>query len=169
MGRNILILGGARSGKSGFAEELAGAMQGEFLYIATAQALDDEMTDRIARHRAGRGDHWHTVECPIDLPAVLKEIAHANSVILIDCLTLWLSNLMLVDHDIAAARSALVETIMSSAGTILLVANEVGQGIVPANALARRFRDEAGWLNQAVARAADDVWFVTAGIPQQLK
>ena len=76
---------------------------------------------------------------------------------------------MLVDHDIAAARSALVETIMSSAGTILLVANEVGQGIVPANALARRFRDEAGWLNQAVARAADDVWFVTAGIPQQLK
>lgn len=169
MGRNILILGGARSGKSSFAEGLAGAMSGKFSYIATAQAFDEEMTDRIARHQADRADYWSTLECPIDLPTILDSLATPDSIILVDCLTLWLSNLMLGDHDITAARSKLVAAMQRSSATVLLVSNEVGQGIVPDNPLARRFRDEAGWLNQAVAQAADDVWFVTAGLAQRLK
>lgn len=169
MGRSILILGGARSGKSSFAEGLADAMSGKFTYIATAQAFDEEMADRIARHQAGRANYWSTLECPIDLPATLDRLAAPDNVILIDCLTLWLSNLMLGDHDIVAARLALVESVKRSPATILLVSNEVGQGIVPDNPLARRFRDEAGWLHQAVTQSADEVWFLIAGLAQRLK
>ena len=169
MGKAILVLGGARSGKSGFAEQLGDALPGRHIYIATAQAFDDEMTERIARHRADRAGHWQTVECPLALAEAIQAHGAGDCIVLVDCLTLWLSNVMLGDHDVAAARSKLADALRMTRGTILLVSNEVGQGIVPDNALARQFRDEAGWLNQAVARAADEVWFVTAGIAQQLK
>lgn len=169
MGKSILVLGGARSGKSGFAEQMGDALPGKHIYIATAQAFDDEMAQRIARHRADRADHWQTVECPLALTEAIQAHDSEDSVILVDCLTLWLSNLMLGDHDIAAVRSRLTRLLETVQGTLLLVSNEVGQGIVPDNALARQFRDEAGWFNQALARASDEVWFVTAGLPQRLK
>lgn len=169
MGRVVLVLGGARSGKSGYAEELADALAGPHIYIATAQAFDDEMTQRIARHRTDRASHWQTVECPLALIEAIQEHDAEDGVILVDCLTLWLSNLMLGSHNIATARGRLAGLLPTVQGTLLLVSNEVGQGIVPDNALARQFRDEAGWLNQAMARAADEVWFVTAGIPARLK
>lgn len=168
-GKVVLVLGGARSGKSGFAEKLGDALAGRHIYIATAQALDDEMTSRIARHRADRTSHWHTVECPLELQASIQEHDSKDAVLLVDCLTLWLSNLMLGDHDVGAARDRLAGLVPAIHGVLLLVSNEVGQGIVPENALARRFRDEAGWLNQAMARVADEVWLVTAGLPQRLK
>lgn len=169
MGRIVLILGGARSGKSRFAEKLGDALPGRHIYIATAQAFDDEMTQRIARHRADRADHWQTAECPLALHEAVQEHDGADRVILVDCLTLWLTNVMLESHDVAAARDKLAGLLPQVRGTLMLVSNEVGQGIVPDNALARRFRDEAGWLNQALAQAADEVWFVTAGISQRLK
>lgn len=169
MGKVVLVLGGARSGKSRFAESLGDALPGRHVYIATAQAFDDEMTSRIARHRADRSRHWHTAECPLELEDAIREHAGKDTVLLVDCLTLWLSNLMLGDHDVATARDRLASLAPGIQGVLLLVSNEVGQGIVPDNALARRFRDEAGWLNQALARAAHEVWFVTAGIPQRLK
>lgn len=169
MGKSVLILGGARSGKSGFAEELGDALPGRHVYIATAEASDEEMTRRIARHRADRAGHWHTVECPLALRDTIMAHDAQDSVILVDCLTLWLSNLMLHEYDLADARGGLAGLLTQVQGTLLLVANEVGQGIVPENALARQFRDEAGWLNQALARAVDNVWFVTAGLPQRLK
>lgn len=169
MGKAVLVLGGARSGKSGFAEQLGDTLSGPHIYIATAQASDGEMTRRIARHRAERAGHWQTVECPLALPEMILEHDAEDCVILVDCLTLWLSNLMLDDHHVAAARNRLVGLFSAVQGTVVLVSNEVGQGIVPDNALARQFRDEAGWLNQDLARAANEVWFVTAGIAQRLK
>lgn len=168
-GKSTLILGGARSGKSRFAEELAQAAPGRRIYIATAEALDDEMGQRIAHHRLQRGDGWQTVECPLALADAITAHAAPDVVVLVDCLTLWLSNLMMADADIAAECGRLADAISAAPGTLLLVSNEVGQGIVPDNALARRFRDEAGRLNQAIARIADAVWFVTAGIPTRLK
>ncbi len=169
MGNVVLVLGGARSGKSGYAEQRGDALAGQHIYIATAQAFDDEMTSRIARHRADRAGHWRTVECPLELEDVIRGHDGTGSVLLVDCLTLWLSNLMLGGHDVALARDRLAGLVPKIQGTLLLVSNEVGQGIVPDNALARQFRDEAGWLNQAMARAANEVWFVTAGLPQRLK
>ncbi len=169
MGKTVLVLGGARSGKSRFAEELGDALPGPHIYIATAQAFDAEMTERIARHRADRADHWQTAECPLALPEAVQDHDGPNNVILVDCLTLWLTNVMLGNHDVAAARGKLAGLLPQVRGTLLLVSNEVGQGIVPENALARQFRDEAGWLHQAMAKTADEVWFVTAGIPQRLK
>ena len=176
-----LVLGGARSGKSGFAQRLAEDCDGasesnkasesnrDLVYIATAQAFDAEMTERITRHQSDRGPRWQTIECPMDLSAAIAMHRGDERTILIDCLTLWLSNLMLGDHDILAATSNLTSSLKDYSGRIILVSNEVGQGIVPNNALARRFRDEAGRLNQAIARAADGVWFVTAGLAQKLK
>lgn len=168
-GKITLVLGGARSGKSSYAQRLAEDDTGELIYIATAQAFDDEMTQRIARHQSDRGPRWHTVECPVDLADAIAAHQGAEKTILVDCLTLWLSNLMLGDHDIAAAVLRLTGALQTLTGAVILVSNEVGQGIVPDNALARRFRDEAGWLNQMLARAADDVWFVTAGLSQRFK
>jgi adenosylcobinamide kinase / adenosylcobinamide-phosphate guanylyltransferase len=168
-GQISLVLGGARSGKSSFAQVLAEGADGDLIYIATAQAFDEEMTARIIRHKLERGPSWQTVECPTELNAAIAANQGEGRTILIDCLTLWLSNLMLGEHDISAAVSGLVMSLKSSSAKVILVSNEVGQGIVPDNALARQFRDEAGWLNQAIARVADDVWFVTAGLPQKLK
>jgi adenosylcobinamide kinase/adenosylcobinamide-phosphate guanylyltransferase len=168
-GETILFLGGARSGKSRIAQGQAEMQAGELVYIATGQALDDEMADRIGRHRADRGPRWRTVECPVDLAAAVATEGTAGGVLLVDCLTLWLSNLMFADRDIEAASASLVAALAASPSTILLVSNEVGSGIVPENALARRFRDEAGRLNQAIAAAADTVFLVTAGLTLKMK
>jgi adenosylcobinamide kinase/adenosylcobinamide-phosphate guanylyltransferase len=163
-----LVLGGARSGKSRHAEALI-ATRGPGLYLATAEAGDAEMTARIAEHRARRGAGWTTIEAPRDLVPALLEHARADRPILVDCLTLWLSNLMLAGRDADAATAALVDALPRLAGPVVFVSNEVGLGIVPDNALARRFRDCAGRLNQAVAVACQCVVLVTAGLPLVLK
>lgn len=167
MSRSILFLGGARSGKSRLAQAEAERGADPLTFIATAQAFDDEMTERIARHQADRGPRWRTVEAPLALAPAIR--AAAPGTVLVDCLTLWLSNLMLGDHDIDAARAALVALVRHPPGRLILVSNEVGLGIVPETPLGRAFRDEAGRLNQAVAAAAAEVRFVAAGLSIALK
>ncbi len=170
-----LVLGGARSGKSAYAEGLALAMAGEegALYIATAEALDTEMEERIRRHRARRGRRWSTVEEPLELAAVLVRHAdvpvHARRPIVVDCLTLWISNLMGAGRDIGAAVDGLDRTLARLAAPVILISNEVGLGIVPENALARAFRDHAGFVNQRMAQRADSVVLIAAGLPLTLK
>lgn len=165
-----LILGGARSGKSALAERLAQAFD-EVVYIATAQAGDAEMARRIAEHRARRPAHWRSVEQPTRLAATLVEHARAGRCLLVDCLTLWLSNLLLSgDADaLARERAALLAVLPNLPGELLLVSNEVGQGIVPVGELSRRFVDQAGWLHQALATQCQRVILVTAGLPLALK
>ncbi|MBC7667756.1 bifunctional adenosylcobinamide kinase/adenosylcobinamide-phosphate guanylyltransferase [Caulobacter sp. DWR2-3-1b2] len=167
-----LVLGGARSGKSAFAqgeaEAQAALVGGRLVMIATAQAFDDEMVERIARHRLDRGEAWVTLEAPIDLSAALAGLS-ASDIVVVDCLTLWLSNLILTEQDIPAAAAELVEATAGFDGALWLVANEVGFGIVPDNALARRFRDEAGRLHQVLAQAADNVTLVVAGLTLRMK
>ena len=165
----LLVLGGARSGKSRYAQARAEALDGELVFVATAQALDTEMTERIARHRADRGPRWVTVEAPVELAAAIRAESREGRVLLIDCLTLWTTNLLLAERDIPAATEELITAIADAAGPLILVANEVGLGIVPDNALARRFRDEAGRVNQGLAAAVDGVVFVAAGLPLKLK
>lgn len=165
----LLVLGGARSGKSSYAQTRAEALDGELRFVATAQAFDTEMTDRITRHRADRGQRWSTIEAPIDLAAAIRAESREGRVLLVDCLTLWTSNLLLAGHDIATATGELVRAVSTAPGPLILVANEVGLGIVPDNALARRFRDEAGRVNQRIAAAADEVVFIAAGLPLRLK
>ncbi len=167
--RTLLVLGGARSGKSRHAQQVAEARRGDHVFIATAQAFDGEMVDRIARHRADRDGRWRTVEAPIALSSAIREADGAGVVMLVDCLTLWASNLLLGDHAIDPAVDDLVATIAAAQATIVLVSNEVGFGIVPDNALARRFRDVAGILNQRVAAVAERVELVVAGLPMRLK
>ncbi|KQN08052.1 adenosylcobinamide kinase/adenosylcobinamide phosphate guanyltransferase [Sphingobium sp. Leaf26] len=165
----LFVLGGARSGKSRYALSRAEALPGTLVFVATAQALDNEMDSRIARHRKERGPRWRTIEEPFDLAAMVQAEAKADRVLLIDCLTLWASNLLLADHDIDAATGALVMALGEAQGPVILVANEVGLGIVPDNALARRFRDVAGTVNQAVAACVDEAVFMAAGLPMRLK
>ena len=167
--RTILVLGGARSGKSAYAESLIRAAAPLATYLATAEAWDGEMADRIAHHRAARGPGWQTIEEPLDLVGTLRRVSAPDRPVLVDCLTLWLSNLMHAGCDIAAETAALASCLADIAGPVVLVSNEVGQGIVPDNALARAFRDHAGRLHQAVASAAEQVVFVTAGLPMVLK
>lgn len=165
-----LILGGARSGKSRFAETLAAESGLAVTYIATAEAGDQEMAERIERHRGERPTGWTTVEEPTALGRALRAHADSNVCVVVDCLTLWLSNLM-AHGDAAMGRELdeLSRTLPLLRGTILLVSNEVGLGIVPDNPLARRFRDEAGRLNQALAGQCERVTFVAAGLPMPLK
>jgi len=165
----LFVLGGARSGKSRYALKRAEALPGELLFVATAQALDNEMDSRIARHREERGPRWRTIEEPVDLAAVVRAEVRGDRVLLIDCLTLWASNLMFADRDIDTATGALVAALGEAQGPVILVANEVGLGIVPDNALARRFRDVAGIVNQAVAACVDEAVFMAAGLPMRLK
>jgi len=165
----LLVLGGARSGKSRHAQARAEALPGELLFIATAQAWDDEMRDRIARHRADRGPRWRTIEAPLDLGATIASEARPGRVLLVDCLTLWASNLLLDGHDHRAALASVTAALEEASAPVILVANEVGLGIVPDNPLARAFRDLAGTINQAVAATADEVIFVAAGLPIRLK
>ena len=162
-----LVLGGARSGKSAHAESLV-AGPGP-VYIATAEAIDHEMGERIALHRARRGVGWTTVEAPLDLAGALRARAPGASGVLVDCLTVWLGNLMHAGRDIDREVLRLLESLAAAAAPLVLVANEVGLGIVPENAMARAFRDHAGTLNQALAARADRVVLVTAGIPLALK
>ena len=146
-----LVLGGARSGKSRYAEGLIARHSPPWVYVATAEAGDAEMAARIAAHQARRGEAWTTIEAPRDLAGALAE--QAGKPVLVDCLTLWLSNLMLADADIEAKIARLERALGSASGPVALVANEVGSGVVPDNALARRFRDLQGWLNQGSPRA----------------
>ncbi|MDS4041364.1 MAG: bifunctional adenosylcobinamide kinase/adenosylcobinamide-phosphate guanylyltransferase [Candidatus Competibacter sp.] len=164
------ILGGARSGKSEFAQRRALASSLPVTYLATAQAGDAEMADRIARHRAERPAVWRLVEEPLALATALRTHAALDRCLLVDCLTLWLSNLLAAgDHRLSTETDALLDVLPALPGRVLLVSNEVGQGIVPTNPLARRFRDEAGRLHQAVAGRCDRVTLVVAGLPLTLK
>jgi adenosylcobinamide kinase/adenosylcobinamide-phosphate guanylyltransferase len=167
--RRVLVLGGARSGKSAHAEALGAAHGGPLTYIATAQALDAEMRERIACHRARRGGSWRTLEAPVDLEAALAAAAGPGRFVLVDCITLWLSNLMHAHADAEASVERLCAALCDLAGTIVLVSNEVGLGIVPDNALARSYADQAGLMNQNVATAAGKVVLMSAGLPQILK
>lgn len=169
---STLVLGGARSGKSAFAQRMAesAAVPEETcpILIATGQAFDDEMAERIARHRADRGESWTTIEAPLALPEAITALA-ADAVTVVDCLTLWLSNLMLEGRDVEVAASLLVEAVAACPGRLWLVSNEVGLGLVPETPLGRRFRDEAGRLHQRLAQTVDQVYFVAAGLPLRLK
>jgi adenosylcobinamide kinase/adenosylcobinamide-phosphate guanylyltransferase len=162
-----LVLGGARSGKSRHAEDLVSGRPPPWIYLATAQALDDEMAARIAAHRTRRDRGWRTVEAPRDLAQAIDDACGAP--LLIDCLTLWLTNLMLADADLEAEFLRLEEALGRTHGPVVLVANEVGLGIVPDNALARRFRDAAGRLNQRMAARANRVVMMVAGLPLEVK
>ncbi|WP_313534537.1 bifunctional adenosylcobinamide kinase/adenosylcobinamide-phosphate guanylyltransferase [Sphingomonas sp.] len=166
---SLFVLGGARSGKSRYAQARAESLPGDLLFLATAQAFDAEMEERIARHRADRGPRWSTLDVPLDLPAAILANATPGRVLLVDCLTLWTSNLMFADRDLDAETEAVANAVAQAGGPVILVANEVGLGIVPDNALARRFRDAAGRINQAVAAAAVEVQFLAAGLPLRLK
>ncbi|HVC56651.1 MAG TPA: bifunctional adenosylcobinamide kinase/adenosylcobinamide-phosphate guanylyltransferase [Stellaceae bacterium] len=164
-----LVLGGARSGKSRYAERLVEAAAASGTYCATAEAKDDEMAARIAAHRARRGAFWHTIEAPRDVAGTIAAETRAGRPLLVDCLTLWLTNLMLADRPIDAAGAGLCVALREAAGPVVLVANEVGLGLVPQTPLGRRFRDAAGRLNQEMAALADHVVFVAAGLPLVLK
>jgi adenosylcobinamide kinase/adenosylcobinamide-phosphate guanylyltransferase len=164
-----LVLGGARSGKSRFAEKLASEIEGPRVYIATAEARDEEMAARIKRHRDDRGDTWITYEETLNIAELIQRISSDHPVMLVDCLTLWLSNLMEQDLDPEKMVDALVASSRGNGSNIIFVSNEVGLGIVPNNALARTFRDEAGRMNARLAEAADIVYFVAAGLPLKMK
>ena len=166
--RLTLVLGGARSGKSRHAEELITALAPPWVYVATAEAGDAEMTERIAVHRSRRGAAWQTVEAPHDLAAALAAVPSGAPVI-VDCLTLWLSNRMLTNADLDSEIDNLERTLDGVVGPVVLVANEVGSGIVPDNALGRRFRDRHGALNQRLAARADRVVLMVAGLPLVVK
>lgn len=163
------ILGGARSGKSSRAQSLAEAAGRKRCYLATAQAFDGEMKQRIAAHRAQRGDNWSTLEAPLDLADAIADAGRSSDVVLIDCLTLWLSNLMHHERNIGEETDRLVAALKACPVPVIIVSNEVGLSIVPENRLARAFRDTQGRLNQDIAAVADIVELVAAGLPLKLK
>jgi adenosylcobinamide kinase / adenosylcobinamide-phosphate guanylyltransferase len=168
--RVTLVLGGARSGKSRYAERTIEAAAGAGLYLATAEVADAEMAARVAAHRARRGPGWwSTIEEPLEIARVIEAEARPDRPILVDCLTLWLSNLMQAGRDIDAETERLLSALAVARGPVVLVANEVGLGIVPETPLGRAFRDHAGRLNQRVAAAAERVVFVAAGLSMPLK
>ena len=163
-----LILGGAASGKSSYAERLVNADGRTRVYIATAQAFDDEMRDKIAAHRTTRGDGWQTIEAPLDVAGALRGVGDGE-VVLLDCATLWLSNAMLAERDLAQECAALLAALRACPAPMVVVSNEVGMGIVPEHAMSRRFRNAQGRLNQDLAAQADLVVAVMAGLPLVLK
>lgn len=165
------IIGGARSGKSRYAEQLATASQKPVLYIATATAIDEEMQTRISHHQQQRPANWKLRECPLDLVEALKEESAKSQTILVDCLTLWLNNQLFhfPNQDFPSLFDSLIASIKSARANIIFVANEVGLGIIPLGETNRKFVDEAGRLNQQVAQAADEVFFIAAGLPLALK
>ena len=166
-----LILGGARSGKSRWAEKLAADSGLPVTYIATSQALDGEMSARIRQHRERRPADWTLVEEPLELARVLQELASPERCLLVDCLTLWLTNLLMLDDEsrLLAEREALLECLAALPGRIILVSNETGLGVVPLGELTRRYVDESGWLHQAIAERCQRVIFTVAGLPMLLK
>ena len=170
MTRHVLVLGGARSGKTAFAEQLAIRTGRRPAYLATAEALDAEMRDRVESHKAGRAARFTTIEEPLALPDAVVKAAANHDVILVDCLTLWITNLLVDNADVAKAVSELGATLVQlKTSKVILVSNEVGLGIVPDNAMARTFRDLAGAAHQRLAEICDDVYFVVAGLPLTLK
>jgi adenosylcobinamide kinase/adenosylcobinamide-phosphate guanylyltransferase len=170
MTRHTLILGGARSGKTAFGERLALRSGARPAYIATAEVLDNDMRDRIASHRTSRAQRFTTIEEPIALPRALIRAGADHDVILVDCLTLWITNLLVANDDVASAVGELCATLLEQRDTrIILVSNEVGLGIVPDNAMARTFRDLAGSAHQRLAEVCDNVYFIAAGLPLTMK
>jgi adenosylcobinamide kinase/adenosylcobinamide-phosphate guanylyltransferase len=171
------IIGGARSGKSSFALKEASKVSGQKAYLATAEALDGEMKDRIEKHKAERGNDWDTFEEPVKISDVILNLNDKNSAVLLDCLTIWLSNILIRAESAGPGHESPEESIHKFIDSLkrlndlklFIVSNEVGAGIVPENKLARRFRDLAGTLNQKVAEIADEVYMVTAGIPVKIK
>lgn len=163
-----LILGGASSGKSAFAETLVMAASQPRIYIATAQTFDDEMRQKVQKHLVQRGPDWRTIEAPLDTADVLIGLP-AEAVVLLDCATMWLSNQMLAETDLATEQAKLLDTLNACPAHVVVVSNEVGLDVVPENALARRFRDAQGALNQALAKQADLAVLVVAGLPMVLK
>jgi len=168
-GQITLILGGTRSGKSSFAQKLAEESENQLVYIATAEAFDQEMAERIKRHQHDRGPDWQTIEESRDIAATIAARSSPQVTILVDCLTIWLSNLMLTDTDIEAASEKLIDALKAAPGSVILVSNEVGSGIVPESPLGRKFRDEAGRMNQRVAAVSNNVALIVAGLPLWLK
>ena len=166
---SLFVIGGARSGKSRIAQARVEELPGTLAFIATAEPHDAEMAERIARHQADRGPRWIAYEAPLDLTSTIARAQEEADAILVDCVTLWLSNLMHAGRDIEPAVFALESTVQRCRAPIALVSNEVGGGIVPANALARQFRDHAGRINQRLAATSDEVVLVTAGLPLRLK
>ena len=170
-----LVLGGARSGKSRYAEQQAIASELPVIYLATAEARDGEMQSRIQHHRKRRPVHWQTLEEPIRLADAIRQHAVAGCCLLVDCLTLWLSNVLfdkqgnLQESVFNTERSALLDALAQCGGRVIMVSNEVGLGVVAADVMTRRFVDEAGFLHQALAQICDSVVLVTAGLPQKLK
>jgi adenosylcobinamide kinase/adenosylcobinamide-phosphate guanylyltransferase len=170
MTRHVLVLGGARSGKTAFAEQLAIRSGSRPAYLATAEALDAEMRDRVESHKAGRAARFTTIEEPLAVPEALLRASVDHDVILVDCLTLWITNLLVGNEDVAKAVSELGATLVQlKTSKVILVSNEVGLGIVPDNAMARTFRDLAGAAHQRLAEICDDVHFVVAGLPMTVK
>lgn len=170
LSRSVLVLGGARSGKSAFAEKLVLESNGVPHYIATGRAWDDEMKARIAQHRIQRGDRWITHEEPLQLVETLIRLDAATNTILVDCLTLWVTNLMMEEgKEVEAAFGPLIQHAATAKARIVFVSNEVGLGIVPENHMAREFRDHAGRLHQKIAAVASEVYFIAAGLPLKMK
>lgn len=172
MTETIFVIGGCRSGKSSHALALAEQLPGEKRFIATCIPYDEEMQERVVNHQKGRESHWITTEAPVDLPGAIREQSTASGIVLADCLTLWISNLIMQDLDgeeIILAIDRLVASVQEAPGTVILVSNEVGTGIVPENKMARRFRDYAGLANQKVAAAVHRVVWMVAGIPVAVK
>jgi adenosylcobinamide kinase/adenosylcobinamide-phosphate guanylyltransferase len=165
----VLVLGGARSGKSAFAEQLVAGTGRTRHYVATGRAWDEEMRERIARHRLDRGEGWETHEEPIELVRQLELLNDPANVILVDCLTLWVTNLMMEERVMAEEFARLAAYLPKMSAKLVIVSNEVGMGIVPENRMARDFRDHAGRLHQAVAASATEVYFVAAGLPLKMK
>ncbi|MEM8915762.1 MAG: bifunctional adenosylcobinamide kinase/adenosylcobinamide-phosphate guanylyltransferase [Pseudomonadota bacterium] len=168
MEKSILITGGARSGKSRLAEQMALRPSGRAIYIATAEPLDEEMDARIKVHQERRGPEWTTVQAPRDVLTALRD-TDGNAPRLVDCLTLWLSNLMLGGADWRQEGEHLASAVQTQKAPVVFVTNEVGSGIVPENKLAREYRDAAGWLNQTMAAACEEVWLCVAGCPVKVK
>ena len=164
-----LILGGARSGKSNYAEQLVEGQAGDYLYVATATIMDGEMSDRIAEHKVRRGERWITYEEPLDLVGCLAEISRPGATILVDCLTLWVTNLMMEGRDPDVEGAQLVASLQDLKCPVVLVSNEVGLGIVPMDKMSRDFRDYAGRLHQRLAAVVPSVTFMVSGLPMQVK
>lgn len=162
----VLVLGGAASGKSKYAESLCAAPRA---YVATAQAFDDEMHGKISKHQWQRGEGWITIEEPLDLVGALRKAEAQAGTVLLDCLTLWLTNLVMAEKDVAAALADVLDQLRGMKAKVVIVSNELGLGVVPEHGLTRRFRELHGVMNQSVAEVADSVVLVMAGLPQVLK
>lgn len=166
---HVLVLGGARSGKTAFAESVTLRTGKSPAYLATAEILDAEMEERVQLHREQRAARFHTIEEPIELGEAIRAAAETHDAILVDCLTLWITNLIMADRNVADAVDDLIETLASTQASVILVSNEVGLGIVPDNAMARMFRDLAGAAHQRLAEICDEAYFIVAGLPITLK